>query len=395
MWPFKAMIIISLLKAIGYWTLKLGKKAKKETKISDSPQRWPSVDIILPMYNEAKVIINTIRNLLAIDYDDFSIIVVDDGSTDGSFEIVKKHFGGDARVLLMEQANGGKSAALNKGMSLCRGQVVITIDADTWIRPDAIKNIVEPFKDRQVAAVAGYIKVGNRVNLLTDMQYFEYISIWDNDREMFDKLNGILVVPGALGAFRCSIADSVGGFKTEMIAEDTELTLRLLYNGYAVRNKCRAVAYTEAPDNLKMFFRQRVRWTAGLVQGLIKHNKKLFAHSNRSLTCIVLPYTWLFRLILPFLLPMADYYFLVDLICSGRYEALPWWSTAVLIEGLITLFLLKEHGEKVGIFRLLILQRIYRHLLFCNYWLMLFKGINGTLLKWNKITRKGNITLET
>ena len=393
MWPFEVILALYLLKIAGYWALKLERRSKQEARTVEDQPIWPSVDIILPMHNEAKVIVGTIQNLLTIDYQDFSIIVVDDGSTDGSSQIVQRHFHEEPRVRLFLQENGGKSAALMKGMSFSRSEIIVSIDADTWVRPDSIKNIVSFFADKKVSAVSGHIKVGNRVNLLTDMQYVEYISIWDNDREILDVLNGILIVPGALGAYRSAAVQSVGGFRTDVIAEDTELTLRLLHQGHVIRNAKEAVAFTEAPDDLKMFFRQRVRWTVGLSQGLIKHNKRLFTYSNRYLAIIVLPYTWLFRVILPFFLPMVDYYFLASLITSSRNEVALCWFSLIMVEGSITTYLLQKYGERVGFFRILILQRFYRHLLFCNYILIFVRWINGTLLRWNKIKRKGNISL--
>lgn len=395
MLPFEIVLTIYLLKILGYCLLMYKRKAKRDEKgLLHEMKASPSVDILLAMYNEEKVVVNTIRNLLEIKYDNFFITVVDDGSTDESFHVVKSHFGHHPLVQLIHQPNGGKSVALNTAMKMSRSDIVISIDSDTWVRSDAVENIVRYFQDDRVAAVAGHIKVGNRVNLLTDMQYFEYISIWDNDREFSDTINGILIVPGALGAYRRTAVDAVGGFKSEVIAEDTELTLRLLYNNYVLRNATDAVAYTEAPDNLRMFFRQRVRWTTGLTQGLVKHNKRLFAHSNRWLAYLVLPFTWSFRIILPFFLPLVDYYFVYTCLFLQHNEALVWWLSVILTEALITYYLLSKYKERIGIFKLFIIQRLYRHLLFCNYWFIFAKWLDGTLFRWGKITRKGNVKLE-
>jgi cellulose synthase/poly-beta-1,6-N-acetylglucosamine synthase-like glycosyltransferase len=395
MWPFELVLVLYVLKIVTYFAFFASHNAKEKDRKKPSGKRYrPSVDIILPMYNEEKVVIDTIRNLLEIRYDNFAIIVVDDGSTDKGFDMVKNHFGGHPLVQLVHQSNKGKSAALNRGMSISKSEIIVTIDADTFVRSDAIENIITYFHDDRVAAVAGHIKVGNRVNLLTDMQYFEYVAIWDNDRAFSDKINGILIVPGALAAYRRSAVNAVGGFKSEVIAEDTELTLRLLYNNYVLRNAREAVAYTEAPDNLKMFFRQRVRWTTGLTQGLVKHNKKLFTHSNKWLAGLILPYTWLFRVIFPFLLPLVDYYFIYCCFFLKEYAALIWWPLIILMEAFANTYLLNRYGERVVFFKTVVLQRLYRHLLFCNYWIIFAKGLNGTLFRWRKITRKGNVRIE-
>jgi cellulose synthase/poly-beta-1,6-N-acetylglucosamine synthase-like glycosyltransferase len=395
MWPFELLLTLYALKIIAYLIFMRKKKIEPGADFyAEATSYTPSVDILLPMHNEEKVVIDTIRNLLEIEYKHLFIIVVDDGSTDDSLDLVAKHFKNHPKVRLLRQVNGGKSAALNKGMEVSRSEIVVTIDADTWVRPDAIKNIVHYFKDKEVAAVAGHIKVGNRVNPLTEMQYFEYITIWDNDRAFFDKVNGILVVPGALGAFRVSAVRAVGGFRSEVIAEDTELTLRLLYHGYVIRNATDAIAYTEAPDNLRMFFRQRVRWTTGLTQGLVKHGKRLFRMPNRWLARLVLPFTWLTRVILPFFLPLIDYYFIWLFFISRQYSSLAWWAAVIATEVSVNFYLLRINKEKAGILNLVILQRLYRHLLFCNYWVIFIRAIRGTLFNWSLITRKGNIKLE-
>jgi len=393
MWPFEAVLLVYALKILTFYVvdrLHRGKTDKKE----HSYQATPTVAILLPMYNEEKVVVKTIRNLLAIEYDKYCIIVIDDGSSDNSYALVDKHFAGDPKVKLLHQNNAGKSAALNKGVKTSSSDIIVTIDADTWVRPDSIEKIVGYFNEAEVAGVAGHIKVGNRVNLLTEMQYYEYEALWDNDRALADAINGILMVPGALGAFRRSALEAVGGFKPEMIAEDTELTLRLLQSNYVLRNARDAVAYTEAPDNLKMFFRQRVRWTAGLMQGLLEHNRKLLSHTNRFLRYLVLPMTWCFRIIFPFFLPIVDYYFLYSIVFLHHYEAFAWWSAILLTEALTHFIILKNNNERVGVFKLVVMQRLYRHLLFINYWFILRRWFNGTLFHWNKVARKGNVTME-
>ena len=393
MWPFEVVLMIYALKILVFLCVSAIRK-QKEGNLSGNGKSGRAVTIILPMYNEEKVIVNTIQNLLGVDYDDYSIIVVDDGSTDDSCLLVDTHFSANLRVKLLRQSNAGKSAALNRALKESTSEIIVTVDADTWVRPDAIRNIVAYFSREEVAAVAGHITVGNRMNLLTEMQYYEYLAIWDNDRAFSDRVNGILIVPGALAGYRRTAVNAVGGFKSEVIAEDTELTLRLLYNNYILRNAANAVGCTEAPDNLKMFFRQRVRWTTGLAQGLVMHNRGLFTHSNKWLAGLILPYTWSVRVIFPFLLPLVDYYFIYTYFFLKEYAALAWWSSMILTEAFTNVYLLTRYGERVGLLKTIALQRLYRHLLFCNYWLIFAKGINGTLFRWDKIPRKGSVRME-
>jgi cellulose synthase/poly-beta-1,6-N-acetylglucosamine synthase-like glycosyltransferase len=393
-WPFEVLMAIYLLKILGYFTLMvIRQKTNKKNTTRSKEDSVLSVDIILPMYNEEKVVADTIRNLLNIRYSPLKIIVVDDGSTDDSFGIVKQLFEGHPRIRLVHQPNAGKSAAMNKAIQLSESDIIVTIDADTWVRPDAIENIVSHFADEKVAAVAGHLMVGNRVNLLTEIQYFEYVAVWDNDRDFSDTVDGILIIPGAFGAFRRSAVNSVGGFRTDMIAEDTELTIRLQCDHFILRNARDAVAYTEAPDKLKMFLRQRVRWTIGLMQGLLQHNKSMFTHPNRQLAYLILPFTWMVRLFLPFLVPLVDYYFLYTVVFREHFLTSAWWLAIILTESLTYMYLLRKSNERISLLKSIVLQRLYRHLVFLTYWSMLVKAFNGTLFRWNKITRKGNISL--
>lgn len=229
-----------------------------------------TVDIILPMYNEGKVIVKTIENLLAISYTDYSIIVIDDGSTDDSLAVAQAYFGDHPRVRIIHQANSGKSSALNRALNASQSDIIICIDADTLVRADVIEKIIPYFQDERVAAVSGYVKVGNKVNFLTNMQYIEYMTIQNHERAMFESVNGILVVPGALGAFRRAVINELGGFTSGALAEDCDITLRMLCRNYIIRNASDAESFTEAPHTAEMFFKQRVRWTVGLVQGLLK-----------------------------------------------------------------------------------------------------------------------------
>lgn len=388
---FEILLVVYGLKVIGYIILLAGRKTTAKTS---AIKGTPSVDIILPMYNEEKVIEKTINNLLDIAYGNLSVIVIDDGSTDQSLAVANACFGNDARVKILHQQNAGKSSALNRAMHSSQSDIVICIDADTLIRPDAIDKLLPYFQDEKVAAVSGYIKVGNRVNLYTEMQYLEYITIQDYERIVFDSFNGILVVPGALGAFRRSALMTVGGFTSEALAEDCDITLRMLCKNYIVRNAPDAIAFTEAPSTARMFFRQRVRWTVGLFQGLLKHGKRMIAHPNKALSFLILPYTWLYRLILPFFVPLVDYYFIYACLFLGRFSLAWYYLPCILAEAAISFFILLRNKEDAAPFKLIFLQRLLRHLTFITYLCLFFKWYAGNLYGWTKIPRHGNVKLD-
>jgi cellulose synthase/poly-beta-1,6-N-acetylglucosamine synthase-like glycosyltransferase len=395
MFFLKLLLAIYCLKVLVYFVFVLNKKIYHSAAgMVKSPKHVFSVDIVLPMYNEETVVVKTIENLLGIAYADFSIIVIDDGSTDQSFEVVTRHFGEHPRVRIIHQPNAGKSAALNRAMNASDSDVILCIDADTLVKPNVIEKILPHFQDDKVAAVSGSVKVGNRVNPLTDMQYFEYLTIQNHERAIFESVNGILVVPGALGAFRRTAVKAVGGFTSEALAEDCDITLRMLCLNYVIKNASEAMSFTEAPDTAKMFFKQRVRWTVGLVQGLLKHAKRLSQQSNKALAYLVVPYTWIYRVILPFFIPLADYVFVYCYFILGNHDSLKYYLACILIEILSSLFILLQKGERVNPFRLILLQRFYRHLTFFTYLHIFVKWLNGNLYGWGKITRQGNVKLD-
>ncbi|WP_298733910.1 glycosyltransferase family 2 protein [uncultured Chitinophaga sp.] len=352
------------------------------------------MDIILPMYNEEKVVVRTVNNLLDITYKACTIIIVDDGSTDNSLSIVCSHFSGHPRIKIVHQENSGKSIALNKGVSASNSDIIVCIDADTLVKPDVLDKILPYFQDSTVAAVSGYVKVGNRTNLITCMQYIEYVTIQNFERLVFEPMNGILVVPGALGAFRRSVVIAMGGFKTDTLAEDCDITIRMLCNNYVIKNAPSAIAFTEAPDSTRMFIKQRVRWTVGMVQGLLKHGKELLTHSNKALAYLVIPYTWIFRILLPLLAPLADYYFIGGIL-AGTYGMLSYYLLFILVDAMVPAFIMVKREERAGVLKWILLQRfLLRHLTLLVFIQILMKYFRGNQKGWGKIPRTGNVELE-
>jgi len=353
-----------------------------------------TVDIILPMYNEEKVVVKTIHNLLQICYPGLKIIVVDDGSLDNSYAVVMDHFGTDPRVKIIQQQNTGKSSALNRAMDVSESDIVVCIDADTLVNRDIIDKILPYFNDERVGAVSGYVKVGNRVNRLTEMQYIEYVTVQNYERKLFESVNGILVVPGALGAFRRSAVIDVGGFMVDTLAEDCDITIRMLCRNYVVRNASEALSFTEAPHITRLFLKQRVRWTVGLVQGLLNHFKMLLTHPNRALSMIVIPYTWLYRIILPMVLPVIDYFFFFTFVFLQQYELLNFYLSFLLLDLLITYFILREQREHANVLQLIVIRFLYKHLTLATYLYIFSKWLNGNLYGWSKIPRQGSVKIE-
>lgn len=373
---------------------------KKKRKVAAPP--YPkdevisySVDIILPMFNEEKVILRTINNLLRINYESYNIIVVDDGSTDRCLEIVTEHFRSHPRIKILSQKNKGKALALNFGIKMSRSDIVLCVDADTLVRSDVIDKILPYFLEKKVAGVSGYLKVGNKKNLLTNIQYVEYITNENFERSVFDSINGIMIVPGAIGAFRRSALTEVGGYARDVLTEDCDLSFRLLSKNYIIRNAFDAFGFTEAPINCKMFFRQRVRWKVGTFQVLIKYHKILLLSPNKALAYVVVPYKWIFGMILPLLTPLIDYFFLYESLILHRYIYLPYYLAFVLCDASICILALWKRRERAVFMILVVFQRFsLRSLTLFSYLHIIFQAARGNVYKWNKVVRYGNVELE-
>src|SRR5437870_6410202 len=269
----------------------------------------PGVTVLIPAHNEEKVIVETVHSVLFSDYPDLHLVVVDDGSTDKTGELLDAHFSREPRVRVMHQVNRGKAAALSVAMSQAQTEIVVTIDADTEIEPDAIRKLVRHFSDPTVGAVAGNVKVGNRSRWLTRWQALEYITSQNMEKRAFDLLNCITVVPGALGAWRKQAIEAAGGITADTVAEDADLTIAIRRVGWRIGYDEEAIAWTEAPDTPGQLIRQRFRWTFGTLQSFWKHSSTLFRWKYGTLGWIALPNIFVFQLALPLISPVIDLIF--------------------------------------------------------------------------------------
>jgi cellulose synthase/poly-beta-1,6-N-acetylglucosamine synthase-like glycosyltransferase/spore germination protein YaaH/peptidoglycan/xylan/chitin deacetylase (PgdA/CDA1 family) len=271
----------------------------------------PKVAILIPAYNEEKVIERTIQGALDSDYPNLHAIVIDDGSTDGTLAVARKAFRkeiAEGRVVILTKPNSGKADALNYGLEhIGDAEFFVGIDADTIIAPDAIARMVPHFLNPKVGAVAGNAKVGNRVNLWTRWQALEYITSQNFERRALNTMGAVSVVPGAIGAWRVSAVRAAGGYHVDTVAEDADLTMALLRNGYRVEYEDLALAFTEAPTNANGLMRQRFRWSFGILQAVWKHSD-VFARKG-VLGFVALPNILIFQILLPLVSPFIDIMF--------------------------------------------------------------------------------------
>ncbi|WP_411280731.1 glycosyltransferase [Gemmatimonas sp.] len=368
----------------------------------------PPVTIIVPAFRESQVIARTVESLLKQRYAGIlEVIVVDDGSPDDTYDVAKTAFAHDPRVRVFTKTNGGKASALNVGLQYAQSDIVVGLDADTLFEPDTVAQLVQPLAEPTVAAVAGNAKVGNRINLLTRWQAIEYITSQNLDRRAFALLNGITVVPGAVGAWRRAAVREAGGFSDDTLAEDQDLTLALLRRGYHVAYAPLAIAWTEAPDTVHGLLKQRFRWSFGTLQCMWKHRDALLRPRYGSLGMIALPNTWIFQLLVGAIAPLADLMFVWSLVSVWLIELQHGATYAVApLEQVLTLYavfllldwaaaviaILVEPDEDWRLTLLVFLQRFaYRQFM---YWVVLkafAAAARGGLVGWGKLERKATV----
>jgi cellulose synthase/poly-beta-1,6-N-acetylglucosamine synthase-like glycosyltransferase/peptidoglycan/xylan/chitin deacetylase (PgdA/CDA1 family)/spore germination protein YaaH len=367
----------------------------------------PSVAVVVPAFNEARVIEGTIASLLACRYPDLEILVIDDGSDDATGERARAAAAGDPRVRILDKPNAGKWSALNFAISRCSAEIVVALDADTLLQADAIGLLVRHFADPGVAAVAGNAKVGNRNNLLTRLQALEYITSQNLDRRAFSLLNCVTVVPGSVGAWRRTAVLEVGGYSPDTLAEDADLTIALLRHGFRITYEARALAFTEAPETIAAFSRQRQRWVFGTIQCYWKHRAATL-HKPRSLGLLALPQALVFKVIFPLLCPAMDALVLyaVSLLAWQHFTDPGARSSAgavllLFYTGLLlgvdylaaAVALLLEPGEDRRLLPLLFLQRFfYRQILSWAVYKAVLRAMRGELAQWGKLTRRGALS---
>jgi cellulose synthase/poly-beta-1,6-N-acetylglucosamine synthase-like glycosyltransferase/peptidoglycan/xylan/chitin deacetylase (PgdA/CDA1 family) len=384
-------IYLTALRSLVCGGLAVVQKFRARRRVFD-PDFRPPVSVVIAAYDEEKVIAKTVDSVLANGYPDIEVVVIDDGSRDGTLRVLQEAFGGDARVKIATQPNAGKAAALNHAISLARNEILVAVDADTIFRRGTIGKLTRHFADPRVGAVSGNARVGNRGKWITRFQSIEYIYGFNLDRRALDLLNAITVVPGAAGAWRKSLVIQAGGFGNATLAEDTDLTLAIRRLGYRIRYDEEAVAYTEAPEDTRSLARQRFRWSFGTLQAAWKHREVTFDPRYGSLGIVALPSIWLFQVLLSALSPFADLAMIIALFAGNWRVVLVYYGAFFVLELLTGLLAYGLEGEPPRDLVLLFFQRVYYRMLM--QWVLLrsvLYAIRGGLVGWGKIERRASV----
>lgn len=364
-------------------------------------QQLPDVDVglvsvLIAAHNEAPVIAKTIMALQQSTYRNLEVVVVDDGSTDATLAILRylASYWPKLRVIT-QQPNQGKPVALNNGILHTHGHIIVTLDADTVFTPDTITNLVRHFADPQVGAVAGHIKVGNRHNILTAWQSLEYISGICVTRMAEGLLGAIMIAPGACAAWRKTAVLHAGGWPSDTLAEDCDLTLAVQCLGYKVAQDNDAVAWTEAPMTIASLAKQRLRWTFGNIQVYRKYRHMVLRPRYGWLGMVVMPYA-LISILVPLVFMPLTYVTAVLSLVAGNWQSIALFAAFVagvhLAISVVALGMAHErpwHLLVVPLYRL-IYEPLRTYLLYAS----LVKILRGRSFGWYKPNRTNSVALQ-
>jgi poly-beta-1,6 N-acetyl-D-glucosamine synthase len=251
---------------------------------------FPRISLVVPAYNEAKTIRSCVQSLQALSYPNYEVVVVDDGSTDNTFEEVSDCEG----VKIIQQENQGKPKALNKGIHASTGEIIVTVDADTTLDKDALGKIAERFVfDCRLGAVAGNVKITTERKIMNAVQSAEYATGINLIRRGQSVLGCVMIVPGPIAALKREAVEKVGYFSDDTFAEDFDITVKILKAGYRVEYEEKSLAYTDAPKNTEDLIKQRRRWHRGMIQVLDKH-KDMYMNRKYGISGVFgIPNLWL------------------------------------------------------------------------------------------------------
>ncbi len=293
MFPIATLLFYGLLFILVFRLIIFGFLSFIETLVKRKGKidRFPKMSIIIPAYNEEVTVASSIKSMLSLNYPDYEVIVVDDGSSDNTFKEALKF--SEKGVKVIRQKNTGKPGAINTGIKNASGEVIITVDADSKLHPDALTWIARRFSSNpRLGAVAGNVKIDKPTGLLKTLQSLEYTTSINLVRKSQSMLHCVMVVPGAIAALKTKVVHEVGYFSSDTFAEDFDITMNILKAGYHVEYESRAIAFTQAPESIEDFLKQRRRWYRGIPQVLSKYQEMYLNPKYGTAGIFGVPFMW-------------------------------------------------------------------------------------------------------
>jgi poly-beta-1,6-N-acetyl-D-glucosamine synthase len=368
---------------------------QRELAYDENPDVYPFVSVIVPAFNEGEVITASLSSLLELRYPYFEIIAVDDGSTDNTYEKMKEfegnHYG--VRVQVFRKENSGKADTLNYGIRRSKAPIVVCMDSDSRLTPDALRYAVRQFHDPNVGAVAGNVKVINRHNIWTKLQALEYIEGLNIVRKAQAFFRSVNVIPGPIGIFRRAAIEGTGGYDSDTFAEDFDMTVKILADGWKINYEPKAVAFTEAPEELLDVIKQRYRWSRGILQALRKQKHLLTRTSGVVTTPLSLWYMIFEGLVWPAMNIFANLFFVYIALLYGMTKLLVlWWLLLTLLDLLIAVHAILMEHEQMSLALYSVFYRFFYILIIdVTKVFATLEELVGLDMSWGKLARKGRI----
>jgi biofilm PGA synthesis N-glycosyltransferase PgaC len=392
MWLLFGFLILLILRYIGLlWFSYLNHLERDDAE----PLNLPPITILVPAYNEGAVIQGSIRSLLQLDYPRYEILVLDDGSKDDTYLKASAYAGdhGRAVVRVITKPNGGKARALNTGIAQATSDYILCMDGDSALHPNTLRRAIRHFEDPAIGAVAGSVKVVNRTNLLSSLQALEYIEGLNMVRAAQGFFRLVNIIPGPIGIFRKSALEKVGGYDHDTFAEDCDLTLKLLLEGWQVQYEPGAIAYTEAPEKMLDLLKQRYRWTRGILQAISKHKRRLWDPRGGFGVTFTLWYMIFEGIMWPSLNVFGNVMFVF---VAARYgTALPlvlWWAQLTVLDLAAALYCVVVEEESLLLVPYAIFYRAFFALMIDVAKLFAtIEELVGLRMDWGKLERIGRI----
>jgi cellulose synthase/poly-beta-1,6-N-acetylglucosamine synthase-like glycosyltransferase/spore germination protein YaaH/peptidoglycan/xylan/chitin deacetylase (PgdA/CDA1 family) len=410
---FISAIVLGVLRLIFLAILALVHRSREAGRIPTDldPETGPLVSVLIPCFNEEKVIASSVARILESRWTRLEVLVLDDGSSDDTAGEVERNFSGDPRVRLMRFPNGGKALALNRGLDQVKGEIIVALDADTLFPPTTIGRLARWFTDPRVGAVAGNALVGNRRNIITRWQALEYVTAQNLERRALAALGAVTVVPGAVGAWRRAALEQLGGYPNATLAEDQDMTMAVQAAGWRVEFDPDARAYTEAPETVEGLLKQRFRWSFGTLQCLWKHRDSTFSLKHPVLGFVALPQIWLFQIFLATAAPLVDLAVVWSLISASLdhffhpvewgsdnlVQALLYWAVFIFVDlSAAALGMALEKRAPWSDLPWIPVQRFgYRQLMYYVVVKAVVTAVRGPMVGWGKLERRATAAVGT
>jgi cellulose synthase/poly-beta-1,6-N-acetylglucosamine synthase-like glycosyltransferase len=367
--------------------------AREQTRREAVPPaaELPPVSILVPAYNEGLVIESSIEELLRLDYPTLEIVVVDDGSTDDTFERAQRAAAGRPHVKVFRKPNSGKARTLNFALARASHPFVFCMDADSHVAPGAIKAGMRHFADPRIGAVAGAVLVLNQRNAVTRFQATEYLTGLNFYKAAQSFLGLVTIIPGPSGLFRGDVLRAVGGYEADTFAEDCDLTLRLLMEGHRVVYEPEMEVRTEVPERASALIRQRYRWTRGTLQATRKHLGALARLFVDPIPALVVLYMLVESLLLPVVNVSITALSIAYQIWSVDFSLFSLWLVQLtLLEISVVVVTMSDLRWSIGLLAFAAVNRFtYSFFLDIIKIMASIEDLLGLRMSWGKLDRVG------